>query len=129
MADSTSENASDAAANAAELLAAAIALDSPAGESGPTASTSPNESEKVDPLATLPIYARELLQIEVPVTVTLASQRKSVHEIIELGPGAIVKFEKTCDEPLGLYVGSREIAIGEVVKVGDKFGLRIGRMV
>lgn len=79
-----------------------------------------------DPLATLPTYARGLLQIEVPVTVTLASQRKPIQEILELGPGSIVKFEKTCDEPLELAVGDRVIATGEVVKVGDKFGLRVG---
>ena len=47
----------------------------------------------------LPTYARRLLQIRVPVRVTLASQRKSIQEIIELGPGSIVKFDKTCDEP------------------------------
>jgi flagellar motor switch protein FliN len=77
-------------------------------------------------LATLPTYARGLLRIRVPVTVTLAAQRKPIQEIIELGPGSIVKFDKTCDEPLELMVGERVIATGEVVKVGDKFGLRIG---
>lgn len=73
----------------------------------------------------LPTYARGIMQIRVPVQVTLASQRKSIQEIIELGPGSIIKFDKTCDEPLELCVGNRPIAKGEVVKVGDKFGLRI----
>jgi flagellar motor switch protein FliN/FliY len=79
-----------------------------------------------NPIAALPAYARGLLQIMVPVTVTLAAQRKPIQEIVELGPGSIVKFDKTCDEPLELAVGERVIATGEVVKVGDKFGLRIG---
>ena len=77
----------------------------------------------------LPQYSRQLLQILVPVRVTLASQRKSIQEIIELGPGSIVKFDKTCDEPLELCIGDRAIAEGEVVKVGDKFGLRISGLV
>ena len=77
----------------------------------------------------LPVYARGLMQIRVPVQVTLASQRKSIQEIIELGPGSIIKFEKTCDEPLALCVGDRPIAQGEVVKVGDKFGLKISGLV
>jgi flagellar motor switch protein FliN len=77
----------------------------------------------------LPEYSRRLLQIRVPVRVTLASQRKSIQEIIELGPGSIVKFDKTCDEPLELCIGDRPIAEGEVVKVGDKFGLRISGLV
>jgi flagellar motor switch protein FliN len=77
----------------------------------------------------LPAYSRGLLQILVPVRVTLASQRKSIQEIIELGPGSIVKFDKTCDEPLELCIGDRPVAQGEVVKVGDKFGLKISGLV
>ena len=73
----------------------------------------------------LPTHARGLLRVRVPLQVTLASQRKSVQEIIELGPGSIVKFDKTCDLPLQLMLGDRPLAHGEVVKVGDKFGLRI----
>jgi flagellar motor switch protein FliN/FliY len=74
-------------------------------------------------------YAHGLLQISVPVHVTLAAQRTSVQEIIELGPGSIVKFEKTCDQPLEVAIGGRTIAEGEVVKVGDKFGVRIRGLV
>jgi flagellar motor switch protein FliN len=77
----------------------------------------------------LPTYARGLLKVRVPVQVTLASQRKTIQEITELGPGSIVKFDKTCDEPLELMVGDRTLARGEVVKVGDKFGLRISGFV
>lgn len=91
--------------------------------------TSPREEKgKADPPANVrPNSARQMLSILVPIQVTLASQRKSIQEITELGPGSIVKFEKTCDEPLELCLGDRVIATGEVVKVGDKFGLRIGQ--
>ena len=80
-------------------------------------------------LSRLPSHARRLLRVRVPLQVTLASQRKSVQEIIELGPGSILKFDKTCDQPLELYLGNRALAHGEVVKVGDKFGLRITGLV
>ena len=80
-------------------------------------------------LEQLPEYSRSLLRIMVPVRVTLASQRKSIQEIVELGPGSIVKFDKTCDQPLDLCIGDRPVAHGEVVKVGDKFGLKISGLV
>jgi flagellar motor switch protein FliN/FliY len=80
-------------------------------------------------LNALPTHARGLLKVRVPLQVTLASQRKSVQEIIELGPGSIVKFDKTCDQPLELMIGDRPLAHGEVVKVGDKFGLRISGLI
>src|SRR3954471_17340512 len=91
----------------------------------PTVSPAGIEAE----LDRLPTYARGLLHIRVPVQVTLASQRKSIQDIIELGPGSIIKFNKTCDEPLELVVGDRPIAQGEVVKVGDKFGLKVSGLV
>jgi flagellar motor switch protein FliN/FliY len=80
-------------------------------------------------LSTLPVHARSILKVRVPLQVTLAAQRKSVQEIIELGPGSIVKFDKTCNQPLELMLGDRPLAHGEVVKVGDKFGLRIRGLV
>jgi flagellar motor switch protein FliN len=103
--------------------------DSPANEAASTtesaAESSAPQSALDAQLAALPLYARGLLNISVPVHVALASQRTSIQEIIELGPGSIVKFDKMCDEPLDLMVGDRTLAQGEVVKVGDKFGLRI----
>ena len=121
MADSTCDSTLDAATpeNACDLasgMPAAFPADSPADAT---------ETQFLD----LPEYARGLLKIRVPVRVTLASQRKSIQEIVELGPGSIVKFDKTCDQPLELLVGNRPFAQGEVVKVGDKFGLRISGLV
>jgi flagellar motor switch protein FliN/FliY len=97
-----------------------------------TAEAEPAAAREGDPegqLDGLPTYARGLLKIRVPLHVTLASQRKNIQEITELGPGSIVKFDKTCGEPLELVVGDRPLALGEVVKVGDKFGLRISGLV
>ncbi len=73
----------------------------------------------------LPPYTRSLLRIKVPVVVTLAEKRQKLSRIIELGPGAIIQFDKSCEEMLELGVGDRPVALGEAVKVGDKFGLRI----
>jgi flagellar motor switch/type III secretory pathway protein FliN len=64
----------------------------------------------------------------VPVVVTLAEKRQKLSRIIELGPGAIIQFDKSCEEMLELEVGTRHVALGEAVKVGDKFGLRITAM-
>lgn len=73
----------------------------------------------------LPPYARSLLRIKVPVAVTLAEKRQPLGWIVELGPGSIIQFDKSCEEMLELDVGGRRVATGEAVKVGDKFGLRV----
>jgi len=74
-------------------------------------------------------YTRSLLRIKVPVIVTLAEKRQELRRIVELGPGSIIQFDKSCEEMLELQIGSQSVACGEAVKVGDKFGLRITAMV
>lgn len=76
----------------------------------------------------LPTYSRSLLKVKVPVSVVLATKRESVHDVVELAPGTIVKFSKSCEESLHLYVGDQMVAEGEAVKVGDKFGFRVTAM-
>ena len=99
--------------------------------SGPPAkpTTAGSTSELAERIHGLPPYTRSLLRIQVPVTVTLASTRQPVGRILDLGPGTILHFPKPCDEPLTMSVGQCEVAVGEAVKVGDKFGLRITSMV
>lgn len=77
----------------------------------------------------LPLYVRSLMRIRVPVVVTLAQKRQRLSRIMELGPGSIIQFEKSCEEMLELDVGGRRVASGEAVKVGDKFGLRISAII
>jgi flagellar motor switch protein FliN len=74
-------------------------------------------------LNALPGYTRSLLKIKVPVVVTLAQKKQSLRRILELAPGAIIQFDKSCDEMLQLAVGHRLLAQGQAVKVGEKFGL------
>lgn len=82
-------------------------------------------AEPTSDFGQLPVYSRSLLKIEVPVTVCLATKRQSIAEIIEIGPGAMLNFDKSCDELLELQVNELSVANGEVVKVGEKFGLKI----
>ena len=73
----------------------------------------------------LPAYSRSLLRIKVPVIVTLAETKQPIGRIVELGPGTIIQFDKSCEEMLSLQVGDQPVAEGEAVKVGDKFGIRV----
>jgi flagellar motor switch/type III secretory pathway protein FliN len=77
----------------------------------------------------LPTYSKSLLRIKVPVRVTLASKKQSISRIVELGPGSIIQFDKSCEEMLELEVGGHGVAEGEAVKVGDKFGIRLTSLI
>jgi flagellar motor switch protein FliN/FliY len=87
-----------------------------------------DDYELAQRLAQLPSYARSLLRIHVPVVVTLAETQHPISRVLDLAPGTILHFSKSCDDPLTLSVGRCEVAVGETVKVGEKFGLRITSM-
>lgn len=70
-------------------------------------------------------YQREVLSVRAPVSVTLANKSVPLSMVLDLVPGAMIQFNKSCDAPLVLEVGGHPIALGEAVKVDDKFGLRI----
>lgn len=76
-------------------------------------------------LDALPQYSRSLLKVRLPVRVVLARQRQRVENVVDLAPGAILQFDKPCDDLLELEVGGQSVAEGEAVKVGDKFGFRV----
>ena len=69
-----------------------------------------------------------LASIRVPVAVRLAEKRVPLAAIRALVPGSLITFEKGCEEPLELYVSDaarRPHAVGEAVKVGERFGLKV----
>jgi len=94
--------------------------------SADAASASPATPEgRTVSIANLPPYARSLLRVQLPVVVTLAEKKQALRRILELAPGSIIQFDKSCEEMLELAVSQRPVALGEAVKVGDKFGLRV----
>ena len=68
---------------------------------------------------------KRILRLEVPVIVKLAERRLTLAEVMRLGVGAIIEFSKSSEEPLELLVNNKPIGVGETVKVGENFGLRI----
>lgn len=91
------------------------------------AATYPRDFE--DGIPSLPSYTRSLLKIKVPLVASLATTHLPVGRILEIGPGSIIQFDQSCEQPLSLAVGNHPFAVGEAVKVGEKFGLRITSMV
>ena len=68
---------------------------------------------------------KRILRLQVPVIVKLAERKLTMVEVLRLGNGSIVEFFKSSDQPLELLINNKTIAVGETVKVGENFGLRI----
>lgn len=66
-----------------------------------------------------------ILRLEVPIIVKLADRKLTLNEVMRLGQGSIIEFFKSSEEPLELLVNNKVVGVGEAVKVGENFGLRI----
>ncbi|MCA9242096.1 MAG: FliM/FliN family flagellar motor switch protein [Planctomycetales bacterium] len=108
------------------LQAAEPTEETPESQPGGPASKEPT---RIFDFSQLPPYCRSLLKVRAPLSVALASKRLSVHDIMKLGAGSILSFDQPCDAPLDVHVGEQLIAEGEAVKVGERFGVKILRMV
>jgi flagellar motor switch protein FliN/FliY len=71
---------------------------------------------------------RRILHMHVPVIVKLAERKLTLAEVMRLGPGAIIEFIKSNDEPLELLINNKAIGLGDAVKVGENFGLKISQI-
>ena len=66
-----------------------------------------------------------LVDIDLDATLQFGSREMTLEEVLELGPGAVVEFDRHVSEPVDLVVGDRIVARGEVVVVSGNFALRI----
>jgi flagellar motor switch protein FliN/FliY len=70
-----------------------------------------------------------LLDLALPVSIELGRTSMTVQEILRLGRGAVVQLVRLAGEPIDIYVGDRRFAEGEVVVLGEHFGVRITRII
>lgn len=66
-----------------------------------------------------------LLDIGLQVTVELGRAKMSVKEVLSLGPGTVVELNRVAGAPVDVLINGKPIAKGEVVVIGDMFGVRV----
>jgi flagellar motor switch protein FliN/FliY len=78
------------------------------------------------PKSTVP---SRLSAVEVTVTVELGSQRLSLRDLLAIEPGQLFSLDRLTAEPVDILVNGRPFARGEVVAIGDRFGVRLTDLV
>jgi flagellar motor switch protein FliN/FliY len=66
-----------------------------------------------------------LLTMDVPVTVVIGRTELPVKRLLQLGPGSVLKLDKSIDEPADLYLKDVKFAAGNIVVVDGRFAVRI----
>ena len=64
-----------------------------------------------------------LENIEVKLTVEVGSTELKIRDLLRLNEGSVVELERLAGDPLDILANGVKIAKGEVVMVGERFGI------
>jgi len=70
-----------------------------------------------------------LADVELELTVELGQGRRSLREILAMGPGSVLELDKHAGEAVDLLVNGQLVARGEVVVIGENYGVRITELI
>ena len=70
-----------------------------------------------------------ILDFPLEVSVRIGSTRISIDELLRLSTGSVVEFDRFINEPLDLLVNDKLVARGEVITIGENFGIKITSIV
>ncbi|NBR35108.1 MAG: flagellar motor switch protein FliN [Rhodobacteraceae bacterium] len=72
---------------------------------------------------------RVLENIEVRMTVEVGRTEITIRDLLRLNEGSVVELDRLAGDPLDILINGTMIAKGEVVMVGERFGVRFGEIV
>jgi flagellar motor switch protein FliN/FliY len=72
---------------------------------------------------------RLLQDVGVKLTVEIGSTQLSLRELLALGESSVIELDREANELLDVFVNGTLIGRGEVVTVGERFGVRMTELV
>lgn len=81
-------------------------------------------SPGIDP-ATLAGALGFMLDVDLNVAVEVGRVQLPVRRVMELRPGSVVELQRSASDPVEIYANNRCIGRGEIVVVGEQFGVRV----
>lgn len=103
----------------------------PAGQSGyATVPPTPIQPAQFTPLRpSAPVAGQDnlelILDVPLQVSVELGKAKKTIKDILELGPGSVIELDRLAGEPVDMIVNGKLVAKCEVVVINETFGIRI----
>lgn len=70
-----------------------------------------------------------LYDLQLTVSIELGRTNMLIRDILRLGRGSVIEFDKLVSEPVDVLVNGKKVAGGEVVVIDKHFGIRITTLV
>lgn len=87
---------------------------------------SESESELLSPLDP---KLELLYDLQLPVSIELGRTNMLIRNILRLGRGSVIEFDKLVSEPVDVLINGKKVAEGEVVVIDKHFGIRVTTLV
>ncbi len=106
-------------------------------DQAPTDSAEKSKGEKGPAKADAPAYEGDrlaradfsklkmILDVPLKVSVELGRTKMLVNDLLQLGQGSVIELDKIAGEPMEILINDKLVAMGEVVVVNEKFGVRL----
>ena len=107
----------------AAQVGAAITIETPVFPEVPAPTESDSGIASLDPKLEL------LYDLQLPVSIELGKTNMLIRDILRLGRGSVIEFDKLVSEPVDVLVNGKKVAEGEVVVIDKHFGIRITTLV
>lgn len=66
-----------------------------------------------------------MLNLDLELRVELGKAKGTVRDILEMGSGSVLEINKLNGEPVDLVVNQKQFAKGEMIVIGENFGVRV----
>lgn len=70
-----------------------------------------------------------LMGVQLDVSVIIGRAKRKIKEIMDFGQGTVIELDKQTGAPAEIMVNGQLLAYGDVIVVGDNFGIRITEIV
>ena len=87
------------------------------------------EENNVESVEEVAENLKVLENIDVVLTVEVGRTEITIRDLLRLNEGSVVELDRLAGDPLDILVNNTKIAKGEVVRVGERFGVRLGEIV
>ncbi len=66
-----------------------------------------------------------LMEFPLELSVRIGTAEKTIDELSKLSTGMVIDLNRMIDEPVALMVNGKHVAEGEVITMGEYFGVRL----
>ncbi len=88
-----------------------------------------NEDSSREEELKMDLKLKLVLDFPLEVSVRLGEAQRTIGQLLNLTVGTVIELDKMIDDPVELVVNGKPFAEGEVITVGETFGVRLKNII